>query len=199
MPVQYHQSGHTHVDLLLLLILLLLLLLLLILLLLLLLPLLLLILLLLLLLLLILLLLILLLPLFLILLLMLLLLLVLLLILLLLLLLLRRYYSTMRTFAPFGFPNFFLTRQVVGLSPNPQPGRPVHRIYNPGTGWPSSTLTHPLPILVALFDSTGCSGTALLPRHHKRHMTFNFVATRRRPSVPSHTPPATPPSNLGTS
>jgi hypothetical protein len=50
----------------------------------------------------------------------------------------------------------FLRGWIVSPAPNPQPGGAGFRIYDPpGTGWPSYTLRHWVPILVAFYDMHG--------------------------------------------
>jgi hypothetical protein len=50
----------------------------------------------------------------------------------------------------------FLQGWIVSPAPNPQPGGPGLGIYDPrGTGWPSYTLRHWVPILEALYDMRG--------------------------------------------
>jgi hypothetical protein len=50
----------------------------------------------------------------------------------------------------------FLQGWIVSPAPNPQPGGPGLRIYDPPeTGWPSYTPRHRVPILVAFYDMHG--------------------------------------------
>jgi hypothetical protein len=62
----------------------------------------------------------------------------------------------------------FLQGWIVSPAPNPQPGGPGLRIYEPlRQGWPSYTPRHWVPILVAFYDIHGLQwGCALIPDIH---------------------------------
>ena len=55
----------------------------------------------------------------------------------------------------FWFPNSFLRGGVINPTPNPQPGGPGPIFITPGTVWPSCTLRHRVPILVAFYNMHG--------------------------------------------
>jgi hypothetical protein len=76
----------------------------------------------------------------------------------------------------------FLQGWIVTPEPNPQPGGSGLRIYDPpGTGWPSYTPRHWVPILVAFYDMHGLHTVGLffnLDHHtvHTMHMHFQMWA-----------------------
>jgi hypothetical protein len=59
-----------------------------------------------------------------------------------------------------------ITVKTVGLSPNTQPGGPVHRFYDPGTGWTIYTPRHRVLILIAFFDLHVLQWDYSFPGHH---------------------------------
>ena len=72
----------------------------------------------------------------------------------------------------FWFPNRqFLRDGVVNPTTNPQPGEPGPIFITPGTGWPSYTPRHWVPIIVAFFDML--QGLFCNPGHHMG-FTYSF-------------------------